>query len=433
MNLPRQGVRFFPTRAAVGLLGAALALCACSRQGQPPAVPAVALDSQLATLIATSRQAVVVAPKSSEAWGRLGQAFHAADFFAEARVCYGKASELDARQASWPHLLGLLQLQDQPDASLTNLARAADLAGGQVDAPRVRLAQALVERGRTDEAATHLQSLLAASPAHPAARLEMARVLLARNELERAAESLAPCATNAYTARPAMLLLSQIRQRQGDAQSAASLARRAAAMPRPFDWPDPWLREVQRRRADRQKLQDQANTLLMQQRMKEAEAVLAKLLKVFPDDPEGLLLLGRLRFQERRCSVAEEALRRHLALQPASLHGSFQLGLALLCQQRWDDAAAALRTAIALKPDFAQAHYNLGYALSGAGNAAGAIASYRDALRSRPGDAETHLALAEELHRAGQAADALHHLSRSAKLNPNDPRLAQLRARIEKR
>jgi len=44
-----------------------------------------------------------------------------------------------------------------------------------------------------------------------------------------------------------------------------------------------------------------------------------------------------------------------------------------------------------------------------------------------------HLALAEELHGAGLTADALHHLGRSAELNPNDPRLAQLRERIEKR
>ena len=149
----------------------------------------------------------------------------------------------------------------------------------------------------------------------------MARVLLARNELDRAAESLALCVTNPYTARPALLVLSQIRQRQGDAASAAGLARRAAAMPRPFDWPDPWLREVQFRRADRQKLQDQANGLLMQQRVKEAEAAIDKLLKAFPDDPEGWLLRGRLHFLERRCAEAEEAFRRYLSLQPVSING----------------------------------------------------------------------------------------------------------------
>ena len=432
MNLPHPRVRL-SNGAVIGLLAAALALGACSRQGEPPAIPAVELDRQLATLIATSRQAVVMAPKSAEAWGRLGQAFHAAEFFSEARVCYSKAIELDARQARWPHLLALLQLQDQPEESLTNLARAADLAGGQTDAPRLRLAQALIERGRIDEAATQLQSLLAIVPAHPAARLEMARVLLARNELDRAAESLALCVTNPYTARPALLVLSQIRQRQGDAASAAGLARRAAAMPRPFDWPDPWLREVQFRRADRQKLQDQANGLLVQQRVKEAEAAIDKLLKAFPDDPEGWLLRGRLHFLERRCAEAEEAFRRYLSLQPVSINGLVQLGLALLCQQRWQDAAAPLRAAIALKPDFAQAHYNLGYALSRAGNTDGAIESYRQALRSNPGDAATHLALAEELHRAGQIAEALHVLDRAAELNPNDPRIAQLRARIEKR
>lgn len=433
MNLSHPGVRACSARAALGLLGAALVLSACSRQVQPPAVPAVALDRQLATLIATSRQAVVMAPKSAEAWGRLGQVFQAADFFAEARVCYQKASELDGREAGWPYLLGLLQLQDQPEESLANLARAAGLAGGQADAPRLRLAQALVERGRIDEAAAQLQLLLAANPAHAAARLEMARVFLARNELERAVESLAPCATNAYMARPALLLLSQIRQRQGDASSATALARRAAAMPRPFDWPDPWLREVQGHRVDRQKLQDQANGLLIQQRLKEAGAAIDKLLNAFPDDPEGLLLLGRLHFLERRCAEAESEFRRYLTVQSESINGLVQLGLALLCQQRWEEAAVPLRAAIALKPDFAQAHYNLGFALSRAGNADGAIDSYRQALRINPGDVATHLALAEELHRAGQVALALQVLTRAAELNPNDPRITQLRERIEKR
>ena len=57
--------------------------------------------------------------------------------------------------------------------------------------------------------------------------------------------------------------------------AATALATRAAQMPRPFDWPDPYLREVQSLRADRQKFQDQANSLLMRQRFKEAETLAA--------------------------------------------------------------------------------------------------------------------------------------------------------------
>ncbi|MFM1768779.1 MAG: repeat-containing protein YrrB [Verrucomicrobiota bacterium] len=384
----------------------------------------------MVSLIATSRQAVVAAPESAAAWGRLGQAFHAVEFFPEARQCYARAATLDPQSPRWPHLLGLLQLQDQPDEALANLERAVVLSGGRWDAPRLRLAQALVERGREDAAAGHLAALLAAQPGHAAARVEQARLQLARGQLDEAAGALSPCLTNAYTARPALLLMSQIQQRRGDGAGASQLARRAAGMPRPFDWPDPFLREVQVLRLDRQKMEDQINGLLMQRRLPEAGVRLNDLLQAYPQSPEGWLLLGRLRYQEQKCAEAEAAFRRHLEVQPQSLNGLVQLGLALLCQQRWADAAGVLRQAVALKPDFAQAHYNLGYALFRSGDAAGAAAAYREALRSNPGEAGTHLALAEVLVRLGQGGEAARHLDRAAALAPNDPRIARLREQL---
>lgn len=401
----------------------------CTRAPQPPAPALASLDRPLASLIETSRQAVVTAPKAAEAWGKLGQAFHAVEFYAEARTCYAKAAELDARAARWPHLLGLLQLQEQPEMALGNLARAVELTGSQPDAPRLRLVQALIERGRLDEATRHADALLAVAPDHPAARLEKARVHFARGELERAVDALQPCATNLFTRRPATLLLAQIRQRQGNVEMAAVLSRSAASQPRPFDWPDLWLREALSLRADRAKLGEQVNGLLMQQRLPQAEAVLGKLLNTYPDDPEGLLLLGRLRYLERKCPEAEEAYRRHLTVQPSSLNGLIQLAIAILCQERWADAAAVLRQALALKPDFAQAHSNLGLALSRLGDRAGAIGSYSNALRNNPGDVGAHLSLSDELQRAGRTAEAFEHFKRASELNPDDPRVKALRER----
>ena len=139
-----------------------------------------------------------------------------------------------------------------------------------------------------------------------------------------------------------MLLAAQIAQRNGQPDTAAQLSRRAASLPRPFDWPDPVLREVQSLRIDRARLADQANVLLQQQRLKEAELAVTRLLNAFPDDSEGLLLLGRLRYQERRCPEAEAAFRRQLSIHPNSLNGLIQLGLALLCQQKWTNAIATL-------------------------------------------------------------------------------------------
>ena len=180
------------------------------------------------------------------------------------------------------------------------------------------------------------------------------------------------------------------------------------------------------------KLTEQINGMLMQQRLKEAEAALTPLLRTDANDPEVLLMLGRLRFLDRKCQEAEEVFRRLLTIQPGSLNGLMQLSLAILCQQRWSDAVVPLRQIISLKPDFTQAHYNLGYALAQLGDSPGAIRSYRDALRSSPGDMAAHLALAEELFLSGQREDAFTQLNRAAELNPDDPRIPKLRERLQK-
>jgi len=412
-------------------LASLLAGCHTEPGAPPPSADVAALDPLMAQLVGNSRAAVLATPQSAEAWGKLGQVFHSVEYSGEAQQCYRRAAQLDPASPRWLHLLGLLQLQEEPEEAIRHLARAAELAGPIPDAPRVRWMQALVERGRFAEAGALMQSLLAGNPDHAAARVESARVHLARNELARAADQLLPCLTNAFCARAATLLLAQIRLRQGDHEAATQLSRRAATMSRPFDWPDPYLREVQGLRADRQKMQDQINGLLMQQRLPEAEVALARLLKALPGDPEGWLLLGRLRYQQRRCPEADEALRRHLAVQPSSLNGLTQLSLALLCQERWTEAAAVLEQAIALKPDFAQAHNNLGYALARAGDSAGALRSYREALRASPGDVGAHLGLAEELARTGRRDEAMAEWKLAEQLAPGDPRLEPVRARLK--
>lgn len=401
-----------------------------SRRLAPPEILTASLDPGLRALIDTSRAAVIQSPESGAAWGGLGQALHAAEFHTQAQFCYSNATVFDATNFRWPYLLGLLELQDDPDRAIQNLERATQLAPAHVQGPRYQLGRALVERGRHAEAAPHLKALLAAEPAHAAARVELARVHFARNALKEATLELQPALSNSYTLRPALQLVAQMAQRNGQLDMAASVARRASALPRAFDWPDPVLRDVQRLRVDRARLAEQANEHLQQNRLSEAQLALQKLLDSFPGDPEGLLLLGRLHFVQKRCAEAEADFKRHLAARPDSLNGLVQLGLALQCQQRWPDAVAVLERVVQLKPDFAQAHMNLGHARSKAGDSPGAIRAYREALRCSPGDINAHMALAEELANTGDVKSASHHVERAAALNPQDPRLPEARKQL---
>ncbi|MCC7376367.1 MAG: tetratricopeptide repeat protein [Verrucomicrobiales bacterium] len=419
------------TRGCVLLLVSLLAWsCGRPPKLEIPEVSTTALDPALASQLEQNRSNVIASPGSADAWGRFAQVLDAAEFHADAVACYQHAASMDPTSPRWPHLLGLLLLQDQPEAALVQMERAAALAGSTHDAPRLRLAQALAERARFGDAEREVQSLLAARPDHPAARLELARIRLAQGKADTLESILGPCLTNAYTARPALLLLSQSRAREGKLEQAAELSRRATAMPRPFDWPDPFLVEVQSLRADRSRLADRANGLLVQKRFNDADAVIKGLLEQNAGDTEALLLAGRSALLQRQCQEAERRFREFLALQPDSLNGLIQLSLALLCQERWQDASQLLERTLKLKPDFAQAHANLGLAQSRMGNSQAALASYANALRCQPGDAASHAALAEEYLRLGRAAEARTHTEAALRLDPNQPRAKNVSARL---
>jgi tetratricopeptide (TPR) repeat protein len=418
--------------AASLVMAGVLISTGCEQRVGTPTIPVFSeatLDTVLAEALKQAREQVVNAPKSAEVWGRFGQNLEAAEFHAEARACYQRAVELEPISVRWLHLLGLQVLPGDADGGMAYLERAAELSGTTNDAPRVRLAQALVERGRFEEARRHLEFLTRATPGHAAAGLEWARMELAEQNLARAGQWLEPCLTNPYTARPAALLLSQVRAREGNGEAAQLLARRASGMPKPFDWPDSFQREVQALRMDRSKRAERVQGLVMQGRLDEAESELKALLAQAPEDPEGLLLAGRIALQRRDCVEAERRFREHLRVAGKTVNGLTQLALSMLCQQRWKEAEECLSEVLALKPDFAQAHANQAIARSRGGNAAGAIASYREALRCSPGDAGSHAGLAEEYARIGDRALAMEHVDRALALDPTHGKARALKAR----
>ncbi|HYE33473.1 MAG TPA: tetratricopeptide repeat protein [Methylomirabilota bacterium] len=424
-------------RLASLLLLLTLTLASCKKAAEPeaqptatvnpPMVAVASLDPALSTLI-ENRRGVVTRANTAQAWGELGQAFEAAEFFAEARTCYQRAHELAPGEGKWLYLLALRQLPHEPQLAIKNLQAAAAKATN--DAPLLRLAQAMIEHGMLTEAEAPVQQLLSRSPGHPAALVELARLKLAANQPREAAKALPPALTNQFTARPAHLLLSQAVTRMGDTEQANFFARRAAAMPKPFDWPDPYLREIQSLRMDQQSMLDRANAFMTQRRWDDADRVLTQILASSPEHPETLLLLGRLRVQQRRCDEAELFLNRHLTARTNSLQGFVQLGLAHFCQERWRDAAEAFRSATHIKPDFAQAHFNLGIAQSRAGNSPGAIEAFTSALRAQPGDANTHAALAEEFARVGKPREALEQATEALRLDPQQAKALRVRTQL---
>jgi tetratricopeptide (TPR) repeat protein len=408
---------------------------ACSRpQSQtppPPTINVTKLDDAVRNRVVQLQTAVVQQPQNADAWGNLGQALHALEFNDKAAACYTEAARLDPQSGRWPYFLGQLQLLNDPTLALTNLARAVSLLPATNDAPRLTLAKALAERGREQDAARELETILSANPTHAAARLELARLKLAGNNAQAAADLLQPCLTNQFTARPAHLLLGQAKLKLGDARAAAQLSQRAAVIPEPFDWPDPYLREMKNSLPLRENLLDQANRFLASGRAAEAEKLLNIVLQQDLNHAEALLILGRLRAQQQRFAEAESHFQKHLAAHPNSVQGWMQLGIMRFRQEQWPAAAEAFKKATEIKPDYAEAHGNLAFAYSRQNQTAAAIQSLKEAIRCQPGDARAHASLAEEFLRANQKPEALAAANAALAINPQEPKALRVVASLK--
>ena len=119
-------------------------------------------------------------------------------------------------------------------------------------------------------------------------------------------------------------------------------------------------------------------------RMPEAEAYYRRALKLQPDQPDALHLLGVIANHDKRHAEAAELIGRAIARDSGNPLYFSNLGLALKMLERREAALAAFDRALALLPDFAEVHRNRGHTLYELGRVDEAFASYDAALVLRP-------------------------------------------------
>ena len=396
----------------------------------PPEVPDPGPDRAVREAIAQARDAVRVHSRDGAAWGRLGIVLHNYDFPAEAKMCFARAEELDAHNPRWPYFHGLLLVPTDVRGGIARLECAVVLCNDEPDAPRLRLVEILMETGQFDIAERNLNELLRRRSDHPMALLDLARLNDARG---RIAESLAlaqRCVSDPHTAKSALTLLAALKRKQGEVASADAALRQAATLPRDASWPDPFLDEARRLHVGRKGWVDEATRLTMLGRFAEALPLITRVVKEYPEAPEGWLLLGQVQLEQNDCARAEQSVRQHLRLAPQSVNGQHKLGTALLCQERYREAADCFAAAVRLKPDFGEAHFNLGFARARAGQGREAVQNFRDAIRYNPDFIDPYFTLADLLGQMGERAEALALLERARVLNPADERGKFLREKL---
>ena len=151
-----------------------------------------------------------------------------------------------------------------------------------------------------------------------------------------------------------------------------------------------------------------ADSLRMQGRLDEAEAILRELVRLDPASGEALwrllnVLRGRGRFQEARSlrDLFTARLRERLRRDPRNAWIHSELGDLLYSLGDPDGAKASWRQAVNLDPKDTRCRYILALLLLSEGDLQGAIAAFREAIAIDPLREDFHYGLAEALHRSG--------------------------------
>jgi tetratricopeptide (TPR) repeat protein len=160
--------------------------------------------------------------------------------------------------------------------------------------------------------------------------------------------------------------------------------------------------ELGARRAQATHVLQQGVALHRVGRVDEAESHYRQALRLAPDDPSAIHLLGVVALNRGDLKRAAEMIRQALRLRPDFADAHLNLGNVLLDSGQQREAVESYRRAIALTPGKAMAHSNLARALNELGECEAAVGSARTAIQLEPAMAAGHLNLAAALAKANR-------------------------------
>lgn len=324
-------------------------------------------------------------PADAKPTGQLGRLLHAWEQWDSAHEAYARAAALAPGDFQWAYLDGcvLERLARHAEAAAA-LERALAIDPAYLPA-RVKLAERLLDAGRTKESKAQFDVMLAHADAEPAARFGLGRIAAARGEhlqavaLFERALALFPEWGAAHYALA--LSLRALGRREEAARALEHHARYGPLWPA---LPDPVLAATIALRDDATAHLRRAESLADAEKLAEAAAAAKAALQLDPRlsvaHERLLTIYGRLGDWKR----AELHYRAALAAGANLSELHYNYGVLQGQQEHWNEAERCYRLAIAANPLHARAHNNLGQILERTRGFDDALAEYRLAIDSEP-------------------------------------------------
>lgn len=342
------------------------------------------LQAAHADLLSLQADPKVTKLELGEAYGRLGQIYHAHRLDNSTEICYRNAEKLLIKDVRWPYLLGYLyQQRVQFSDAAHSYQRTLELYTNYTPA-QLRLAQVLLGLDRADEAQQLLKQVLSVSEFKGTAAFELGKVMLSKGQHAEAVKWLKHAYAEHPEASKIHYPLAMAYRGLGNIEAARyHLQQRGDVDP---VFLDPLVEELAER--------------LSGKRTRQYHAMKA--------------------VWRRQFDVAAREYQAILEMDPSDIAARISLGRCLYLSGDPDSATQAFSIALKQKPDHDKANYFLGRLLWERGQKETAVTHFLTTLKTDPRHGGAHFFLAESLMQNGDFEQAAHHFSKVSEVLPED-------------
>ena len=164
---------------------------------------------------------------------------------------------------------------------------------------------------------------------------------------------------------------------------------------------------------------NETRLLLKQKKIDEALVVARKTNKLFPEDIEGMNILGSCLRANNRFGESLKYLNKAIELNPNYAEAYNNMGLVLKDQGKFDEAIEAHKKCISLKPFRAEAYNNLGNTLKEQGGFDQALENYNKAILLKPDYPDAYNNVGLMLHYQDKSYEAIKTYKKAISLKPD--------------
>lgn len=404
------------TKRAVGQMrwgytvvaAALLLLSGCGVALDFSSVPGIGMEGRPEAFVREYERRFSAVEASSRSWkdvGLLAQFYHANGFLSEALILYSMLQVEESQVAVWPYLASRIQQDFGRTDQAASLLETTIALEPRRALPWYRLAELSLKTGKVEAAERAYSNALELSPKLANAMLGLARVSMTRGEWARAGDRLHEAIQIEPDLASAIQLLSVVLENLGLEEQASSLMKESFSRERAVTVSDDWLDALDAHCFDPYLLRVKADRALKSGQASKGIALLQRALAIDLDDAQTYFDLAKY-YRYRDLRKAASLLESTVGLEP-KLEAAWHTWVAVL--QESGDLPRALsisEQSVVQLPASAGLLRQRGVLLEAAGSLRTAERLYKRSVALEPHDAENHETLGNFLWARGRKAEA---------------------------